>query len=379
LLIMILNNVQSTRSTQDIYSSLLVNRFWCKVTIPILWKLPLGQDYILKKELCIRTYISCMNTQARTLLIQNGFDLSSSPPQATFNYPSFTHKFIVNNLDYFIFKYSQQIIGVPKVFKKLETFVSAISDELLRPLYESLALICDNILNMELNFNSNSYYQLQYLARFIGDQKRLENLSIVSNFHLDCNSLLWVIGQKETLKSLRLNSVNFSHFKGRSSPIGQFISLQELYINNCYGLHKPNSFFFASSFTQLSNFHFHTHNEYEWPQKFIIKILETANTSLRNICLDLYPQIGFNTFSAILNYCTNITELTLKNLSPDQVIEIFINFGELRRFSFCCEKGLDANKLLCLMVSNVPKSLETIEIRIGIFSADSLRKFFQGW
>ncbi|RHZ73804.1 hypothetical protein Glove_229g98 [Diversispora epigaea] len=42
-----------------------------------------------KKALCIRTYISCMDTQARTLLTQNGFDLSSSPPRAIFDYPLF--------------------------------------------------------------------------------------------------------------------------------------------------------------------------------------------------------------------------------------------------------------------------------------------------
>jgi hypothetical protein len=113
LLIMILNNLEST---QDLYSSLLVNRNWCKITIPILWELPLGQECyagdkkLRKKALCIRTYISCMDTQARTLLTQNGFDLSSSPPQATFDYPSFTHKFIINNLVYFISTYSQQII-----------------------------------------------------------------------------------------------------------------------------------------------------------------------------------------------------------------------------------------------------------------------------
>src|SRR5829696_8539586 len=104
------NNVQSSRSTQDLYSSLLVNRIWCKVTIPILWEFPFGQEFHIherdkkfkRKSLCIRTYISCMDTQARTLLIQNGFDLSSSPPQATFDYPSFTHKLILYNLVYFV-------------------------------------------------------------------------------------------------------------------------------------------------------------------------------------------------------------------------------------------------------------------------------------
>ena len=113
VLIMILNNVQSTR---DLYSSLLVNRIWCRATIPILWELTLGQECCMddeklrKKALCIRTYISSMDNQARTLLIQNGFELSSSSPQATFDYPSFTHKFIINNLVYFVSTYSQQII-----------------------------------------------------------------------------------------------------------------------------------------------------------------------------------------------------------------------------------------------------------------------------
>src|SRR6185436_3700196 len=109
IVIKILNNAQST---QDLYSSLLVNRIWCKVTIPILWEFPLGQecctdnkDKLEKKALCIRTYISCMDTQARTLLIQNGFDLSLSPPQATFDYPSFTHKFRIINLIHFTHTY----------------------------------------------------------------------------------------------------------------------------------------------------------------------------------------------------------------------------------------------------------------------------------
>ncbi|CAG8458243.1 8691_t:CDS:2 [Diversispora eburnea] len=77
----ILGNVQST---QDLYSSLLVNRIWCKVTISILWESALDQECYgvsyyesKKKALCIRTYISCMDTQARTLLTQNGYDLSS--------------------------------------------------------------------------------------------------------------------------------------------------------------------------------------------------------------------------------------------------------------------------------------------------------------
>ncbi|CAG8502528.1 8226_t:CDS:2 [Diversispora eburnea] len=355
LLIMILNNIQST---QDLYSSLLVNRIWCKVTIPILWRLPFGQEYFKelrkKKALCIRSYISCMDVQARTLLIKNGFDLSLSPPQATFDYPSFTHKFIINNLtckliinrcsflDYFklarvpenfskIFLNYSGLIGsilnlpgASKVFKKLEGFALKIKNyEPICPLYESLTLICDNILNMDLKLSSNNSVEL--LAKLIGVQKRLENLSISAR-HVDCGLLLWnIISQKETLKSLHLYSVMY-------------------------------------------------------PQEFIKKILETASTNLRNIRLELNNTTTFDIFSPISSYCTKITELALLNLSSEQVIAVFNNnFNELRIFSSDCGKESDANELLCKMAENVPESLETIEIRMRSFSSDSLRNFFEGW
>ncbi|CAG8571963.1 4256_t:CDS:2 [Diversispora eburnea] len=266
ILTKILNN--NTSSTQDLYSSLLVNRISCKVTVPLLWELTLGQECCMddeelsKKALCIRTYISCMDTQARTLLTQNGFDLSSSPPQATFDYPSLTEvpkNFGKNFRDYSdiivtIFK----LLSAPKIFKKLESLTSIIiRDEQIRSLTESLALISDNILNMDLSLFSHS--QARFFAELISTQKCLENLSIIAARY------------------------------EKSSPIGQFTSLQELNMENCYGLHKSDSLFFASSFTQLSSFHFSYQIEM-YHHEFAIKILEVSNANLKNLCLDLYFQ-----------------------------------------------------------------------------------------
>ncbi|CAG8822440.1 19040_t:CDS:1, partial [Dentiscutata erythropus] len=95
--------------------------------------------------------------------------------------------------------------GASKVFKKLEGFALKIKNyEPICPLYESLTLICDNILNMDLKLSSNNSVEL--LAKLIGVQKRLENLSISAR-HVDCGLLLWnIISQKETLKSLHLYS-----------------------------------------------------------------------------------------------------------------------------------------------------------------------------
>ncbi|CAG8452033.1 8159_t:CDS:2 [Diversispora eburnea] len=238
---MILNNLQSFLKTQDLYSSSLVNRIWCKVTISLLWELPFVQEYLV----------------------------------------------------------------------------------------------------------------VQILAELISVQKLLENLSIVdksSRDPPDYDSIFWaIIVKKETLKIRRLESLNFYHFKyfkWKSPSIGQFISLQKLYIEDCSELHRSDCLFLASSFTHL---------------KFIVKILETANINLRNIRLQIHPTSSFVIFSVILSYCIKITNSTLLNLSSEQVIAIFNNnFNKLRIFSFGCGKGLEANRLLYQMAENVPESLKII-------------------
>ncbi|RHZ85273.1 hypothetical protein Glove_67g117 [Diversispora epigaea] len=88
-----------------------------------------------------------------------------------------------------------------------------------------------------------------------------------------------------------------------------------------------------------------------------------ANELLK-IIKKLYSTISSasDIFSEILNYCKKI------------------NFT----FSFDCGKGVDTNELLCQLDNNVPKSLETINIRMvyknsWIFSANRLKRFFEGW
>ncbi|CAG8560819.1 5276_t:CDS:2, partial [Diversispora eburnea] len=180
-----------------------------------------------KKALCIRTYVSCMDTQARILLTRNGFDLSSSPPQATFDYPSFTHKFRIDNLANFNSEYFD-LSQVPENYSHDLNYNDLIG----------------SIIKLPGASKSESHVQL--LEKLFSVQKRLENLSIIGNSNLNSNSLLWVI-------------------------------------------------------------------------------------------------------------------------------------VKLRRFSFGYEKGLDANNLLCKMAESVPESLESIEIRMGMFRSESLRKFFEGW
>ncbi|CAG8492494.1 140_t:CDS:2 [Diversispora eburnea] len=70
--------------------------------------------------------ISCMDTQARTLIIQKGFDLSSSPPQFLDSFEItedpkrfFNYYLYYNNSISSILK----LPGAPKVFKELEVLL----------------------------------------------------------------------------------------------------------------------------------------------------------------------------------------------------------------------------------------------------------------
>src|SRR2546429_5467776 len=72
---------------RDLFSTLLVNRDFCNMVIPVLWK-DTWSGSLFKIVKLIRTYFSNLDKDSRTLLTQNGIDLSSSPSGTTFDYAS---------------------------------------------------------------------------------------------------------------------------------------------------------------------------------------------------------------------------------------------------------------------------------------------------
>ncbi|CAG8573292.1 11437_t:CDS:2 [Diversispora eburnea] len=150
ILIKILNNVKST-STQDLYSSLLVNRIWCKVTNTYTLGIIFGSRILDKygKESIICTFLDC-------------FEFLGSPWIGDYN------DLIGSILD---------LPGAPKVFEKLKSITLCDDVTLFRPLFESLTLICNNISIMNLTIVSDSDVIL--LAKLIGVQKRLMIIKIV--------------------------------------------------------------------------------------------------------------------------------------------------------------------------------------------------------
>ncbi|GBB87384.1 hypothetical protein RclHR1_13850002 [Rhizophagus clarus] len=94
-----LENILSNLSeTKDLYSCLMVNRFWCTVVVPYLWKYPFkiaGPS----KERCnmiTRTYLSCISEDSRKKLLNSGINMSEFPRKPLFDYISYLQGLIID-------------------------------------------------------------------------------------------------------------------------------------------------------------------------------------------------------------------------------------------------------------------------------------------
>src|ERR1051325_6351991 len=71
-----------------LYSCLLVNRFWCEVSVRILWTSAWNYN----------TLIACLPNESKEILYKNGIitSLTSKPP--IFNYVAFIKNFEIDNV-----------------------------------------------------------------------------------------------------------------------------------------------------------------------------------------------------------------------------------------------------------------------------------------
>ncbi|RIA88001.1 hypothetical protein C1645_776017 [Glomus cerebriforme] len=87
-------------SPKDGFSALMVNRKWCKTIIPIIWENPFVISHRFNYYKIIRTLLSTLDNDSRSLLIDNDINLSSSSSGTLLDYP-----FFIRNIPYdYIFK-----------------------------------------------------------------------------------------------------------------------------------------------------------------------------------------------------------------------------------------------------------------------------------
>ena len=81
--------IQNLRNDFKIlYSLALVNRFWCRLAIPLLWEDPFF--HYIKKDYFLNTYLTFLNGNEKNEFkkIMSFYTFDSNLPKPLFNYPS---------------------------------------------------------------------------------------------------------------------------------------------------------------------------------------------------------------------------------------------------------------------------------------------------
>ncbi|CAB4419096.1 unnamed protein product [Rhizophagus irregularis] len=162
-----------------LYSCLLVNRYWCKVSVPILWSRALNYyGSIHERQTKILSLLKCLDQKSRNNLINNGITFPFSFDEVTiFQYTSY-----IEVLDY----------------GKLINLVEDWLNTLQKLPAESLSLVLRSILKLlvkETKIKSFKTWPVKYstdLTHLILVEKDIENLFldvrdllIITNIRLD--------------------------------------------------------------------------------------------------------------------------------------------------------------------------------------------------
>src|SRR5436189_3591173 len=87
--------IQNLRNNANaLYSLTLVNRFWCRLAIPLLWEDPFSTKYLENSSHFLDKYLLFLNendkNEVKKILKSYKFDTKSKP---LFNYPSLIKTF----------------------------------------------------------------------------------------------------------------------------------------------------------------------------------------------------------------------------------------------------------------------------------------------
>ncbi|CAI2180978.1 4610_t:CDS:2 [Funneliformis geosporum] len=171
-----------TEDRTCLHSCLLVNRYWCKVSVPILWKWVLN-DYgnIYERQAKVYTLLKCCDENSRLNLIDNGIDL----PFSIMEVPIFQYASFIEILDY----------------GKLVNSISEWLETLPQLPAESLTLVLRATLKLfvkESKITSFQAWPLRFptdLIHLILVEKGIENLflnvrNLLINTHVRCDRWL---------------------------------------------------------------------------------------------------------------------------------------------------------------------------------------------
>jgi hypothetical protein len=225
-LILIFDELRTDK--KSLHSCLFVNKKWCNIIVPILWKYSLYNIIDQKGEKIFNIILSCLPLSSKQLLFDNGIELPSTIllKTPTFNYISFC-KFPESEV---IKKIIEKVLGDLKRYYKRNI--------LEQEIYKLFVSQCKNI--GELRWQT-----LQPLSLFPGAStcfSQLYNL-FIDVYSLNSDTIYEMAKICKNLNSLSIH--NFSKdFPGLISLIDAQVNLRRVYLctifkrGNCEELSK---------------------------------------------------------------------------------------------------------------------------------------------
>jgi hypothetical protein len=364
--------------TETLYSCILVDRLWCKVSVRIFWN-------------NIRNYytiIACLPNDSKEILCKIGFNnliLSSKPP--IFNYASFC-----------------KVLSIDKVYHKIEALLKNQKSILSQDIYNNniyivVQEICKMLMNQFSSLKSLTFHQSTFINNFIPlvNYPGPKNLS-----ELHCNSNIsseFFYQLSKICHNIFLLDINIDNYI--SNELADFISIQKnlkyVSISQCFNQNYknymptslidnlPNTLFklnlynanfipltFITKFTNLKELELSLDYELDFvgfeilqfaifPQlqilkikralpetELLVKFLEINGKYLKELCLSEFDGYwGDNSLNlAIAKFCTNLRKLTtgFRNKELETLKTVFKNCEYLESIKIWCGGQLLSEK-----------------------------------
>ncbi|RIA94117.1 hypothetical protein C1645_818498 [Glomus cerebriforme] len=407
----------------SLFTCLLVNKLWCELTVPILWRFPLKYIQINNKNrtrLLFKIILLHLSEHSIKLLMDINIKIISAekPKQKlSFNYVSFCKYlgiykiFIILDLGSHLCCNQKRCLSqeIYKLFiNECSNIIYLNSDELIYPLYQypgaNICLSNLSELDCKSNLESSVFYGLAKICRLI------EKIHIT--FTVDNLGLTKLIEAQKHIKYIRINNFSVGYEYGKMTQAlekhAHSILYLELVINETYScFHLPNLINLQSliivsvneepfhSLGQLFVKHLMTRVYYNLQILELTRIpLRVAANIIKNTNGNIWKiKIRTSKFNhskeyiqSIYKYCPNIkiTSVLLNNRNLDELKNLFINCIHLEALDVIVinENGRyedNYEKFLDLLVKFAPITLYKLHINPFFYSKQSLKLFFNNW
>ncbi|GBC05983.1 hypothetical protein RclHR1_06540003 [Rhizophagus clarus] len=373
---------------ESLYSCLFVNRSWCEVAIPILWKNPfkLLNDLTLESSKIIQIYLRSLNRKSKQYLYNNGVMLPENILTSTslmFDYSSFLKELkfsdLYNGVSYWISNIivgdEQQILflkiliteqllklfmnrhstfdilslldipyettipllpfltGNETCFSRLRTFHYVSKHKNKSDIFRAISQVSEFIETLEVGGVDHDM-EVKALGVLIRAQKRLKSFKYTwdqkTKLQIVLSETLFTLkSQAKTLKSIQFEYCNFQHCESMESLIA-LENLEYLQFIHCIYIGDKMKSLTLAKFSNLKYLGFYT-NYIESPRCWVCPddvaaLIENCHNSLEEVTL---PRTGSCTVSSnklvkALRLCRKIKDLKVQMGEGDA--EEFLEF-----------------------------------------------------